>query len=971
MIKLLQKLKLVLSITSIILLSACSLTTKPSAPSATAAQSNHNNQHYSEKVSLAGQWQFQIDPYKKADKQHWWKTTTNTQNWDKIAVPGVWDVYDKYADYMGDAWYRTEFKGDAKWQQQQVRLVFDSVYNDSEVWLNDVYLGANKLGFMAFEFDISKHLNTQGSNTLIVKVNNRFRRGAVWNWGGIRRPVYLEVRPQTHIEKVYVTAQPNLAEGSANIKLETFIANLSDEKINAKVEHKLLRKGQVVAIYNDTPTVTMAANNQTKLTASYQLAPNKVALWHFNNPNLYHIETTLSINNQIVHQHKDRFGIRTVEVKDRKLFLNGEQVRLVGLNMVPEDRFDGNALPLSRIKEDVDLLKSLNANFARLSGPALPKEYLDYLDEVGFLVVEEVALWGKDALVDPDHPLPKQWLERLVSDNYNHPSVIARSVGNEIGDLNKNPKVLEYVEGAIAHAKELDPTRLAVYISYSADYQKNDPSKFSEIVMFNKYGKHEERLQVVDSYHPDKPIFFSEIGTALDGVDPNESVLDVEALMGPLRKYPYLIGTSHFAFSDYRSTWYDEKPSWTTDFSQNRAWGVLTSYRNKKRSFVKLQNFYSPLEKFDLDTSGKLPKIKLKSRALNSFPAYTMQGYRLIWQALNRIGETIQIGQLPIATLTPGQNAPAFVVPYSGDYAKLQVSLIDSAGYIAQQISHDKQVPLSSEIKAHFTSLDTIRVIYERSALANEYQLVAIAPDGTQIKGKSTINHFAEVSGLQPQTEYELHLYAINDAGRGQANSQPLKVHTAPNELPPIIWATEGKLDAFHIGFSVGRNDFAFEVQYGLNSGEYTHKHLVQTKGATRIPAIEQGKDHYFKFRRLITGTVDSDWSEEHKVVLQSASGLQPPSDAVAIATAKGYVVKLPPVRGATGYRLTAKNAKGEKFELDTKLAYSNFINLEDPRLVQATSVQIATLDAQQHAGEFASVELVSQTVTLASNSSK
>ncbi|WP_016953893.1 glycoside hydrolase family 2 protein [Catenovulum agarivorans] len=952
------KAKPILAVASLMLLSACNLTSAPVYPTSDALDNNFKNNHYSEKVSLAGQWQFQIDPYKNGNKQQWWKTSTNTQNWDQIAVPGVWDVYDQYANYMGDAWYRTEFKGSKHWQTQQVRLVFDSVYNDSEVWLNGVYLGANKLGFMAFEFDISKHLKPEQNNTLVVKVNNRFRRGAVWNWGGIRRPVYLDIRPKTHIEKVYVTAQPNLSSGSANIKLETFLANLDDKQINATIEHKLLRNGQVVAVYNDIPSVTIAENNQQKLTASYTLEPNKVALWHFNSPNLYHIETTLRINKQIIHQHKDRFGIRTVEVKERKLFLNGEQVRLVGLNMVPEDRFDGNALPLSRIKEDVDLLKSLNANFARLSGPALPKEYLDYLDEVGFLVVEEVALWGKDALVDPDHPLPKQWLERLVSDNYNHPSVIARSVGNEIGDLNKNPKVLEYVESAIAHAKALDPTRLAVYISYSADYQKNDPSKFSEIVMFNKYGKHEERLQVVDSYHPDKPIFFSEIGTALDGVDPNESVLDVEALMGPLRKYPYLIGTSHFAFSDYRSTWYDEKPSWTTDFSQNRAWGVLTSYRNKKRSFAKLQNFYSPLEKFELDTSGKFPKIKLTSRSLNSFPSYTMSGYRLIWQALNRKGDTMQIGQLPIATLSPGQSAPVFEVPYFGDYAKLQVSLIDSAGYVAQQISHDKQVPLSSEIKAYFTSLDTIRVVYNRSALANEYQLVAIGPKGEKILGKPTINHFAEVSGLQPQTEYTLHLYALNDAGRGQANKKQLKVETAPNELPPIIWATEGKLDAFHIGFSVARNDFAFEVQYGLSPGEYTHKHLVQTKGATRIPAIEQGKDHYFKFRRLITGTIDSDWSEEHKVVLQSPSGLLPPSDAAAIATIKGYVLKLTPIRGATGYCITAKDAKGKRFELNTRLAYSNFINLEDPRLVQATDLQIATLDAQQKPGQFASVSV-------------
>ncbi|WP_370979132.1 sugar-binding domain-containing protein [Agaribacterium sp. ZY112] len=909
----------------------------------------------STQVSLAGDWQFQIDPYKRADTEKWWKLKTDTSNWDRIAVPGVWDTYDRYSTYMGDAWYRTEFKSDSDWRSQQVRLVFDSVYHDSQVWLNGQYLGENKLGFMAFDFDVSKVLKKRGLNTLVVKVNNRFRRGAVWNWGGIRRPVYLDIRPKTHIEKVYVTAEPNLENGSANIKMQAFLSNLAKKDITVSADFSLLREGELVAQYPSEQTHQLKAGESLTLVQSQVLAAKDVALWHFNDPNLYHIKTTLRVNGKPVHTHQDRFGIRKVEVRGREFYLNGEQVRLVGLNMVPEDRFDGNSLPLSRIKEDVDLLKSLNANFARLSGPALPKEYLDYLDEAGFLVVEEVALWGKDALVDPDHPLPKQWLERLVSDNYNHPSVVARSVGNEIGDLNKNPKVMEYVKGAIEHAKALDPTRLAVYISYSADYQENDPSRFSDIIMFNKYGDHEERLKVVDSYHPNKPIFFSEIGTALDGVDPNESVLDVEKLMGPLRKYPYLMGTSHFAFSDYRSTWYDEKPSWTTDFSQNRAWGVLTSYRNPKRSFNKLQNFYSPLETFDLNTKGDKPEIKLSSRSLDSFPAYTMKGYRLLWQVLDSAGETKAVGQFALPTLKPGDSAPVYTVPYEGEYASLKATLLAPDGYVAQVVSHDAKTPPVPEISATHISLDTIRVHFKRSPLATEYQLIAVDEQGKVFEGKPTINDFAEVTGLQPQQEYSLRLIALNQAGKSKAGDSP-KVSTAPNELPPIIWATEGKRDAFHIGFSVGRNDFAFELRYGLEPGVYSHSHIVQTKGATRAPAISPGKTHYFQFRRLITGTIDSDWSQEYKVVLQGLEGLEPPHDAQAIQTESGMIIQLTPVRGSVAYRIVAHAADGIKLSMDTHQSYSEFITINDRAWLNAKNLRIATLNDKGEVGGFAPV---------------
>ena len=359
-----RNLPLLVTLLCLCLLQACS--TSPNNTSSVAVASA------STQVSLAGQWQFQIDPNKQAQSENWWQVDTDTSTWDHIAVPSVWDTYDRYSNYMGDAWYRTEFKGDKAWGSQQVRLVFDSVYHDSEVWLNGEYLGENTLGFMAFNFDISKQIKLKENNTLVVKVNNRFRRGAVWNWGGIRRPVYLEIRPQTHIEKVYVTAEPNLENGSADIKLQAFIANLSNKNMAISTNYRLLRDGELVASYQGENNVQLAAGKTCELSQQQTLAPEQVALWHFNEPNLYHIETTLNINGVAVHQHQDRFGIRKIEVKDRKFYLNGEQVRLVGLNMVPEDRFDGNALPLSRIKEDVDLLKSLNANFARLSGPALP-----------------------------------------------------------------------------------------------------------------------------------------------------------------------------------------------------------------------------------------------------------------------------------------------------------------------------------------------------------------------------------------------------------------------------------------------------------------------------------------------------------------------------------------------------------------------------------------------------------------------
>ncbi|WP_111979346.1 glycoside hydrolase family 2 protein [Algibacillus agarilyticus] len=905
-------------------------------------------------VSLAGQWGFKIDPHNKGVDEQWYANTLNKSDWDRIAVPGVWDSYDRYNNYTGTAWYHHAFVPSSAWSDKQIRLVFESVYHDAEVWLNGQYLGENNLGFLSFKFDVTSGLNYDQTNHLIVKVNNRFKRGAVWNWGGIRRPVSLEISPKTRLERVYVTATPDLDTGTATLDIKTKVSSLESAK-PLSVNIRIMREGELVLEQTQGATQAVSSVGEAIFNNHFNLTAEQVALWHFNHPNLYHVEVDLIHNDKRIHQLTDRFGIRKIEVDKSALYLNGEQVRLTGFNMVPEDRFDGNALPLSRIKEDVDLLKSLNGNMARLSGPILPKEYVDYLDEVGFLLIEEVGLWGKDRLVDPDHPLPKEWLRRLIDDHYNHPSVIAWSVGNEIGDLKKNPKVLEYVSGAIEHAKQLDPTRLGVYISYSADYQKSDPTQFSDIVLFNKYSDHEARLKVVHEYHPNKPIFFSEIGTNLDGVDPNESILDPELLFGSLRKYPYLIGTSHFAFSDYRSDWIDDKASWTTDYSQNRAWGVLTSYRQKKRSFKRIQNFNAPVETMELIAQENAFKVKITPRTWQTFPAFIMRDYRVAWAAESAEGTLLDAGVIELPKITPGDSELERLINTRVDFARLTVSLLDASGFVLKEVAHYAQLPAKAKVKSVFSSLDILRVTFEKSPLATEHQLVAIKPDGTKVMGKTTINDFAEVSGIESGVNYQLELHAINALGHSVVE---LGAATAlPDELPPIIWAVKGKKDAFHIGFSVHRKDFRYEIEYGLAAGKYTEKFLLNVRGATRIPAIKAGKPHFFRMRRLVTGSVDSEWSDEYRVELRSDQGILPPNNVAAIKAKDYLLLKLTPVAGATGYRVTATTPNGE-ITHDTTLAYSEYIIVNDKNLLNAPHLRIASIDVAGVVGQTAPVIL-------------
>ena len=142
------------------------------------------------KQFLNGTWDFKIDPYSQGEKEGWQSENLNTASWDKMNVPGNWDLVNEYSEYAGDAWYSRTFPIDKSAENQQIRLVFQSVYNDAKVWINGNFVGENHFGYLPFHFDISKYLKIGQENRITVLANNVFKKGAFWNWGGIRRPVW-------------------------------------------------------------------------------------------------------------------------------------------------------------------------------------------------------------------------------------------------------------------------------------------------------------------------------------------------------------------------------------------------------------------------------------------------------------------------------------------------------------------------------------------------------------------------------------------------------------------------------------------------------------------------------------------------------------------------------------------------------------------------------------------------------------
>jgi beta-galactosidase len=200
--------------------------------------------------------------------------------------------------------------------------------------------------------------------------------------------------------------------------------------------------------------------------------------------------------------------------------------------------------------------------------------------------IAEIPLWGVTKLADPENPIPHQWIKQLVNNNFNHPSIIGWCVGNEITNKSQNPHVMEYAEKAIQYVKDsLDKSRLVVLVSLSANYQPVDPSTFGDFIPYNSYNNHGKNIDKVHEYQPDKIIFMSEIGNSLIGEDLNTSTGNFSKMFSEIRGRSYLFGASLWTYNDYRSNFRSLDPTWDSKVSQNRDWGVVDGYGNKKRAY--------------------------------------------------------------------------------------------------------------------------------------------------------------------------------------------------------------------------------------------------------------------------------------------------------------------------------------------------------------------------------------------------
>ncbi len=402
-------------------------------------------------IPLHGEWRFSLDPVDAGEQGNWYREDAPLNRWEKVTVPHCFSVDPRFQFYTGTAWYRRTFPFQAT-AGKRVILHVDAAYYATTVWINNQKVGTHEGGYTPFWFDITDYLKKDKDvpNTIAISVNNNTWKTTTipgakdnnlpesfpgWlNYGGLIRPVYLTVEPAAYIENTKIEAMPDrnagpLAKGTATLKIKTRIRNTSQQAVTPKLSFRVTQNGKSISVTWKLPNQSVAANQTAVLEAETVLKPADVRLWSIDQPTLYDLQVIAAADTVQTH-----FGIRKVAVRNAQLLLNGQPIRVAGGNRVVDYTGLGSLEPDWLVEKDMRLMKEAGMELHRLTHYTPSETVYDWADRNGMLIISEAGNWQlTPRQMDNDTMRTKfrQQFREMAERDWNHPSVIAYSVGNE------------------------------------------------------------------------------------------------------------------------------------------------------------------------------------------------------------------------------------------------------------------------------------------------------------------------------------------------------------------------------------------------------------------------------------------------------------------------------------------------------------------------------------------------------------
>ena len=647
-----------------------------------------NAQTLREQKLLSGKWQFAVDSTGVGEANNWKLNGLPNSDSRTVIVPHTCNVMEGLEGYSGTAWYQRDFEI-AKWQMKKlVRLQFDAVYHDAIIYINGQKAGFHiGSGYTRFFVNISPFIKP-GSNRVTVKVSNSYSRKNVpfmgsYDWpndGGIIRNVYLVSAERKAMEYIHVAAIPNGNSGLANISIKLLDAAVSNPD-EVTFDAKIIEENQ-----SSTNTV-FSGKLKTEFRKSMfisELSLSKIKKWDFDHPNLYKILITEEIAGQKIDELGATFGFRSIETKDHRIVLNGEPVRLMGLEWMPGSTLErGMAETKEDLTKNLKLMKEANCIFTRFHWQQ--DDYVfDWCDRHGILVQEEIPYWGPETMLnDTLLNLGYKQLNEMINGHFNHPSIIAWGTGNELES--RDTLNISSIKRLYHYAKSIDSSRLVNYVSnrlgmHKSDYPNlpDDASEIGDVLMFNEYYStwYKESIESIP-YHlekicqdyPDKPLVISEWGLC-EPVFKGGDARRCREMVQQIKMFSDeadITGAIYFCLNDYRTHMGEDH---TYNYPQ-RVHGVCDIHLNPKPSYDTLKNISSPviIKKIEKNNND----ISITIMGNTGIPSYIIKGYSVEAGNIKIIINELRPGEE--MKLNVNKNVKELMIKRPTGYEVLKISL--------------------------------------------------------------------------------------------------------------------------------------------------------------------------------------------------------------------------------------------------------------------------------------------------------
>ncbi|WYZ37665.1 hypothetical protein EsH8_II_001171 [Colletotrichum jinshuiense] len=436
--------------------------------------------------------------------------------WDTVNIPHDWAIngpfYTEQDPIIGGGmgrlpvhgvgWYRRSVTVAPEDEGKSIYLDVDGAMSYAMVWLNGYLIGGWPYPYNSFRLDLTAHLKPGSDNLLAIRLDNPPDSARWYPGGGVYRNIWLTKVSPVHVAQwgTYIVSKDVSAE-SATLDLVVEVENKGEasQEIQVSTDVHILdsatgKAGAKVAEFPPS-TADVAAGSKQQITGSTSVTEPQ--LWGpppTQKPNRYVAVTTVTVAGKPVDTYETRFGIRSITYDaDKGLLVNGEHVRIQGVNQHHDLGALGAAFNNRAAERQLDILEELGTNAIRMSHNPPATELLEMTDRRGILVMDEIFdSWELNKTANDFHLVFPEWhepdLRAFMRRDRNHPSIIIWSFGNEVTEQRTEEPGTALAQLLREMVHEEDSTRLSTTSMNFAKPNMSYPTAM-DIISLNYQGE--------------------------------------------------------------------------------------------------------------------------------------------------------------------------------------------------------------------------------------------------------------------------------------------------------------------------------------------------------------------------------------------------------------------------------------------------------------------------------------------------